>query len=317
MRVESTMKDKFWKRRREEKLAEGDFDLPSRSYLCQSFDSLGDAGHKPVMLQEVMQVIRPRSGLKVADFTFGRGGHAKEMLRNGAQVWALDRDLDAVRYGQKLVCENFRIFHSLFSEARYNLEADQYFDCALFDFGLSSTQIDCEEKGISFKKDSPLRMTMGKNKLDAYQVVNFFGERELADIIYIYGEERASRKIARKVVEMRKIAPIATTLQLAELVKKTIGFHGGRDPATKTFQAIRMYVNDELEEIRAGLQNAKMLLKTGGLMVAISFHSMEDRIVKEFFKQFKYRSKAIAPSEAEILWNPRSRSAKLRFACVT
>ena len=229
---------------------------------------------------------------------------------------ALDRNLDAVKYGKKLEEQQFRIFHSLFSEARFYLEKYKYFNAALFDFGLSSTQISSKEKGMSFKKDFPLKMTMGKNKMDAYQVVNFFPENQLADIIYNYGEEHASRKIARRIVEGRKMSPICTTMELASLVKKAVGSSGGKDPATKTFQAIRIYVNDELEEIKVGLENAKMLLKTGGLIVAISFHSMEDRIVKEFFKQFKNRSKLILPSIEEIETNPRARSAKLRFACV-
>ena len=275
-----------------------------------------EEGHIPVMLKEVMQIIRPRSDLKIIDFTFGRGGHSKELLKNGAGVWALDRDLEAVKYGKKLQEQQFEIFHCLFSEARHYLEKHKYFNAAIFDFGLSSTQISSKENGMSFKKDFPLKMTMGKNKMDAYQVVNFFPENQLADIIYNYGEERASRKIARRIIEGRNSSPICTTMELASLVKKTIGSSGGKDPATKTFQAIRMYVNNELEEIKVGLENAKMLLKTGGLIVAISFHSMEDRIVKEFFKQFKNRSKLILPSAEEIELNPRSRSAKLRFACV-
>ena len=131
-----------------------------------------EEGHIPVMLKEVMQIIRPRSDLKIIDFTFGRGGHSKELLKNGAGVWALDRDLEAVKYGKKLQEQQFEIFHCLFSEARHYLEKHKYFNAAIFDFGLSSTQISSKENGMSFKKDFPLKMTMGKNKMDAYQVVN-------------------------------------------------------------------------------------------------------------------------------------------------
>lgn len=271
--------------------------------------------HKPVMLQEVMQLIRPSAGIKAIDFTFGRGGHSKELLRYGAEVYSLDRDMEAIRYSAKFASQNFRSFHSLFSEARNHLEDYKYFDAALFDFGLSSDQIDSQENGMSFKKDAPLRMTMGKNRISAYEVVNSFKEEQLADIIYKYGEERASRKIARRIVEARKTKPIESTLELAGMIAKVVGF-SHKDPATRTFQAIRIYVNNELEEIESGLKNAQMLLKTGGILVAISFHSMEDRIVKRFFNKFERRSKVILPSSEEILQNPRARSAKLRFACV-
>jgi 16S rRNA (cytosine1402-N4)-methyltransferase len=268
--------------------------------------------HKPVMLNEIIDFFKPCPSKHILDCTFGRGGHTKQFLRHGASVTAIDRDIDAFHYGSSFVFSRFTIKHCKFSELNTDLKGS--FDSILFDFGLSSNQIADTDRGISFKTDGPLDMGMGRNNISAYNLVNFANEKYLADTIYEYGEERLSRQVAKSIVDARKKKRITTTSELAEIVRKVVRGRG-IDPATRTFQAIRIYVNNELEEIKMGLTRALRLLKPGGKMAAISFHSLEDRIVKNFFKQFKYRSDVIFPSKKEIFDNKRSRSAKLRFMC--
>ncbi|MDK3161324.1 16S rRNA (cytosine(1402)-N(4))-methyltransferase RsmH [Kamptonema cortianum] len=229
----------------------------------------------------------------------------------------------------------------LFVEGRFgdlaSLVPEKTYDGIVFDLGVSSPQIDNPERGFSFKADGPLDMRMEKKGLSAADVVNTFEAKEIARILWVYGEERRSRAIAKAIVEKR---PFHTTGQLAELVRSIVGFERkGFDPATRTFQALRLYVNDELGQLERGLEASEKLLKGGGRLVVVSFHSLEDRIVKLFLKKrsgglphtsrhfpdaprqkplFEMKGrKALLPTEEEIKVNPRARSAKLRWAIRT
>lgn len=267
--------------------------------------------HKPVMLREVLYCLAPTSDKYFLDCTFGRGGHSKEILKY-SRVHALDRDPQAFYSGMALqsLTNRFTMDWSLFSESLYYCQ-NKRFDGILFDFGLSSPQI----LDMSFSIDSPLRMVMGKNKINAYDVVNSAPQSLLETIIREFGEEQKANLIARNIINRRRKKPIETTVQLAHTIHE-VAPRRGKDPATQTFQAIRMYVNNELDEITQGLINAVQLSKPGGIIVTITFHSLEDRIVKNFFKQFRLKSKAIMPTQAEIYRNRRARSAKLRWARV-
>jgi 16S rRNA (cytosine1402-N4)-methyltransferase len=272
--------------------------------------------HRTVMLQQIIDIVNPNSNKTILDCTFGGGGHAKAMLKQNATVFSIDRDYRAVLLGRTLEEEEerFNIRWSLFSELHAHF-IPRTFDIVLFDLGLSSNQLNVADFGMSFLVDQPLSMCMGRNNRDAYRVVNFTPEKELANIIYEFGEERASFRIAKRIVERRKKNKIKTTLELAKIISSVIPRHD-RHPATRTFQAIRIYVNNELEEIQRGLEITSNLCKIGGMMLVISFHSLEDRIVKLFFKQFPERSGVILPSPEEVKSNVRARSAKLRWCRV-
>ena len=268
------------------------------------------------MLQQIVDIVNPNSSTKVLDCTFGGGGHSKAMLRQNAMVFSIDRDYRSVLLGRSLEeeYESFRVQWALFSELHLHC-IPRTFDAVIFDLGVSSNQLNESDFGLSFLMDQPLSMCMGRNNRDAYRVVNFTPERELANIIYEFGEERASFRIAKKIVERRKKNKIRTTGDLAKIISSTVPRHD-RHPATRTFQAIRIYVNNELEEIQKGLETAQNLCKMGGMILVVSFHSLEDRIVKLFFKQFPDRSGVILPTEEEVRRNNRSRSAKLRWCRV-
>lgn len=299
--------------------------------------------HIPVLLNEVVESIAPKDGGVYVDGTFGAGGYTRAVLDAAdCTVYAIDRDPDAIREGQKLVDTykgRLHLLHGTFGEMAELVRGEgvDFVDGVMLDIGVSSMQIDRAERGFSFQKDGALDMRMSQNGLSAADVLNTFGEREIADIIYKYGEERFSRRIAAAVVEQRKTAPFKTTLEFADLIRRTVPHkREDIDPATRSFQALRIYVNDELGQLESGLSAAHDLLKAGGRMAIVSFHSLEDRIVKTFMQEKSGKTanpsrympvvekqaatlktitkKPILPTESETKFNPRARSARLRVA---
>ncbi|MHA3913795.1 16S rRNA (cytosine(1402)-N(4))-methyltransferase RsmH [Halovulum sp. GXIMD14793] len=297
------------------------------------------SAHIPVMLDPIMKAIEPVRGTWL-DGTFGAGGYTRALLEAGAdRVIAIDRDPSvfdvaetwAGEYGDRLA-----MIGGTFS----NLDtlADMPLDGVVLDIGVSSMQIDQPERGFSFQKDGPLDMRMGADGPSAEAIVNDASEAMLADILYQYGEERASRRIARRIVAARADTPITHTRQLAKIIEDALPAvrPGQPHPATRSFQALRIAVNDELGQLAQGLMAAERALAPGGLLAVVTFHSLEDRIVKRFLQlrsgkvananryapeqtgeapRFALVSrKAIAPGEDEVLANPRARSAKLRVA---
>lgn len=296
--------------------------------------------HKPVMLDEVLETLSPRDQETYIDATFGAGGYSRAILEKAkCSVIALDRDPEAFQRARPLLQgypDRFSFYEGRFGEMERLIPRKEY-DGIVFDIGVSSPQLDDAERGFSFRQEGPLDMRMEKTGLSAADVVNTFEEKELARIIWVYGEERRSRAIARAIVAQRKEQPFETTTQLADLVRSIVRQERpGFDPATRTFQALRLYVNDELGELERGLAASEKLLKVGGRLVVVSFHSLEDRIVKEFLKEksggaakpsrhlpeterpqstFQLQSrKALMPREEEIHHNSRARSARLRWA---
>jgi 16S rRNA (cytosine1402-N4)-methyltransferase len=282
--------------------------------------------HVPVLVSEVVENLGNINAKVVVDATFGGGSYTKSFLESGAQkVIAFDRDPDAIKRAEVLRSEygnRFQIHHACFSEMREFIENNSV-DAVVFDFGVSSFQLDDAARGFSFRFNGPLDMRMGLAKTSAAEVVNNFSESDLADIIYFYGDEKKARVIAKAIVAQRALKPFETTLELAILVRGIVKRHDGIDAATLTFQALRIFVNDELKEIQTALQAADSLLVNGGRLIAVSFHALEDRIVKNHCsKNFtsndvdctykKLNSKIVVPSKKELRDNPRSRSAKLR-----
>ena len=294
--------------------------------------------HIPVMLDEVIDVLSPEDGKTYVDCTFGTGGYSQAILQKADCILhAIDRDDNAFSYAQELkerFPTSFIFHHDKFSNlAQLGVKEA---DGIIFDIGVSSPQLDNPERGFSFAKEGKLDMGMGLNDLSAKDIVNGFSESDLADLIYEYGEEPFSRKIAKAIVNQRKKKIIETTTELADIIHKTIGNKGKTDSATRTFQAIRIYVNDELNELSKALSSAFSLLKKDGRLIVVTFHSLEDRIVKKFFNQLAgknesvsrympilgknqrktimaYATHLIKPGKSEIARNPRSRSAKLRY----
>ena len=298
-----------------------------------------DAPHIPVLLCPLLRAVAPVGGVWL-DGTFGAGGYARALLEAGAdKVIGVDRDPAvfamaegwAGEYGARL-----ELVQGVFSRL------DEYgrdLDGVVLDLGVSSMQLDQAERGFSFMVDGPLDMRMSQEGPSAADIVNRAEEAELADILYLYGEERASRRIARNIVRARAEAPIETTRQLAEIIEKSLPRPkpGQSHPATRSFQALRIAVNDEYGELVAGMEAAERALKPGGQLAVVTFHSIEDRMVKRFFAeksgggggsrhapevmraaQFEVKSrKAIGPDEQELAENPRSRSAKLRIGVRT
>lgn len=298
--------------------------------------------HKPVMLSEMLENIDPKEGEVYLDCTFGAGGYSKAILDScDCYVTALDRDPNVISRAEKLQINyknRFEFIQTNFADCFKKLGTKK-FDGIVLDLGVSSMQLDIAERGFSFLHDGPLDMRMNGKGLSAEEFVNTAEEQELADVIYKYGDETFSRRIAKKIVGQRKTTKIDSTGKLADIVRSCIGFKKGKiDPATKTFQAIRIYVNDELGELESFLTNVKNILKRDGRLVIVSFHSLEDRIVKSFFKEnsekpvarSKYAkdeiienpdkwlkiitNKALIPSAKEVAFNIRARSAKLRAA---
>ena len=286
--------------------------------------------HEPVMVAEVLEQLEPGRGGLFVDCTVGLGGHARAILDGGAtRLIGTDRDAAALRiagesladYGDRveLVHRDYRELPHLLDERRIGTVAG-----ILADLGVSSMQLDAPDRGFSFRRDEPLDMRMDTSSgPTAAEMVAGADERTLADVIYEFGEERHSRRVARAIVAARAESPIDTTGRLADIVRRAIPRKGYAriDPATRTFQAIRIWVNRELEELDAFLGQAADRLAEGGRLVVITFHSLEDRIVKHTFRALQadgrlaIRTKRpLVPSEAEVERNPRARSAKLRAA---
>lgn len=298
---------------------------------------MGDA-HRPVLLPEVLAALAPEPGDHVVDATFGAGGYARAFLGRGARVTAFDRDPRVAPRAAELAAAHpgrFALIEAPFSRLEAHLPPASA-DAVAFDLGVSSMQLDDPAYGMSFRHDAPLDMRMGADGPTAADVVNAAGEEALADILHRLGEEPAARRIARAIVRAR---PISTTGQLAEVVRAALGHPRGqrRDPATRTFQALRMHVNDELGELARGLGAAERVLKPGGRLAVVSFHSLEDRMVKRFLAErsgarpsasrhlperartgpppsFERPARPVKPGPAEIAANPRARSAILRSA---
>jgi 16S rRNA (cytosine1402-N4)-methyltransferase len=304
----------------------------------------GSARHVPVLREEIVHALAPRSGGLYLDATFGNGGYTRAILATeGTRVLALDRDPTAIAAGTELV----RAYHGrlILAHAHFArleeiaaLHSLTAFDGVVFDIGVSSMQLDEAGRGFSFRQDGPLDMRMDCEGQSAADIVNTADEGRLADIFFYFGEERAARRIARAIVKARLQAPFTSTLQLAETIARAAPSRPGDiHPATRSFQALRIAVNDELGEFVQGLVAAERVLAPGGALVAVTFHSLEDRIAKQFFAQRSGRGEAasrllpgeiarpaasfvlagkqpIIASNAEIGRNPRARSAKLRFA---
>jgi 16S rRNA (cytosine1402-N4)-methyltransferase len=294
--------------------------------------------HVSVLLDEVVGALEPAPGKRIIDGTFGAGGYSRRFLDMGAEVVAFDRDPTAAQFAKSLPADRFRLIEACFSDMSERLGPASADGVAL-DLGVSSMQVDEADRGFSFMRDGPLDMRMGSDGVTAADLVNTAEQDELARIIFVYGEERESRRIARFLVRRREERPFSRTLDLAEVVERALGGRRGAKvhPATKTFQALRIAVNDELAEVEAGLLAAEQVLKTGGRLAIVTFHSLEDRIVKAFLAERSGRlpggsrhappvkggpaptfkllfNGAHAPSDAETAANPRARSAKLRAA---
>jgi len=301
--------------------------------------------HVPVMVREVVDALQPRDGGRYVDGTFGAGGYSAAMLdRADCRVVAIDRDPDAIAAGQALAARyapRLCLVEGRFGDMAELLSAEGLaeVDGVALDLGVSSMQLDQPDRGFSFRAAGPLDMRMEKSGSSAADLVNEADEAELADIIWRYGEERRSRRVARAIVEARRTKRIETTGELAEIVRRAVGPRGRdeSDPATRTFQALRIAVNDELGELERGLAAAEQVLAPGGRLAVVSFHSLEDRAVKDFVRARAGRTpgpsrhappragadvvvlrdlsrKPVLPSADEIAANPRARSARLRVA---
>ena len=297
--------------------------------------------HTSVLLNEVIDNLACGPGDTVVDGTFGAGGYARAILATGAKVVAFDRDPTVRSFAAGFPDDRFKLVEARFSEMDTVL-GEGHADGVALDLGVSSMQIDQAERGFSFMHDGPLDMRMGDDGPTAADLVNRSDQEELARIIFVYGEERESRRIARAIVKRRQEQPFTRTLELAEFVERALGGRRGAKihPATRTFQGLRIAVNEELSELEAGLVAAERTLKTGGRLCVVTFHSLEDRIVKAFLSERSGRTPAgsrhLPPvavggepsfkllfngtqgaSENETRANPRARSAKLRAAVRT
>jgi 16S rRNA (cytosine1402-N4)-methyltransferase len=301
------------------------------------------SGHIPVMQAEVLATLAPHANGTYLDATFGGGGYAEAVLAAApCTLWAIDRDPDAIARGAALAARypgRLHLIEGRFGDMVTLLGAAGVgaLDGVMFDLGVSSFQLDTDARGFSFRRSGPLDMRMGRSGPTAADLVNTLSEAALADVLYRLGEERRSRRIARAIIAAREVAPIETTGQLADIVRSVVPKDGsGIDPATRSFQALRLEVNDELGEITRGLAQAAELLGPGGRLVVVSFHSLEDRLVKQFMIAASGRapspsrhdpgglrrtaaprfrlisSRALRPGETEIARNPRARSARLR-----
>lgn len=294
--------------------------------------------HKSVLFDEAIEALDLNSEKVILDGTAGGGGHSSEISKTAKQLIAVDQDPDAItvlneRLGDR---KNVTLVHDNFSHIKSilkSLNIDKI-DGVLLDLGVSSFQLDTADRGFSFHKDAPLDMRMSKTGLSAKDVVNTYSETELADIIFKYGEEKFARKIASNIVKARQDKPIETTFELVDIIKASLPQKAMRDshPARKTFQAIRIEVNGELDVLKSTLDDAFDCLNSGGRIAVITFHSLEDRIVKEKFNEWckgctcpkefpvcvcgnKPKGKvfkAVAPSQKELEINPRARSSRLR-----
>ncbi len=301
--------------------------------------------HVPVLLHEALQALDVKPEGVYLDGTFGRGGHAAavlERLGSGGRLYGLDKDPAAVRVAKELAAKDSRFIFRKGSFAQMDelvgMLADfKGLDGVLLDLGVSSPQLDTPERGFSFSSDGPLDMRMDTTTGESVaQWLETASEAEIADVLWRYGEERFSRRIARRIVAARQQKPVDTTAELAELIRAAIpNREMKKDPATRSFQALRIFINRELEDLQLGLEKSVEMLRPGGRLVVISFHSLEDRIVKRFMRKMsrperlprrlpvvdaditmpmKTIGKAIKPGAEEIARNPRSRSAVMRVA---
>jgi len=294
---------------------------------------VSEAPHIPVLLDEVVAALAPAPGERIVDATFGAGGYSRAILATGAQVIAFDRDPDAIAAGRAANIPGLTLVHSDFSALEAALDAPV--DGLTMDIGVSSMQLDQAERGFSFQSDGPLDMRMSQEGASAADFLNTADEEAIADILYHYGDEPKSRRVARAIVAAR---PLTRTSELANVVRKALGHrpHDKKDPATRTFQAIRIHVNRELGELADGLAAAERVLKPGGRLAIVTFHSLEDRLVKRFLRDrsgnapggsrhlpqaeagiapsFEAVGRAVRAGEAEVARNPRARSATLRTA---
>ncbi len=298
--------------------------------------------HFPVMMDEVINICSPDKGGTYIDCTFGGGGYSKKLLNfSKTEVIALDRDELIINISKKLYKKYPKrfSFHNLrFSEV-HTIVGNKLVDTVIFDLGLSSIQLNNLERGFSFNSKASLDMSMGLSTTSAEEVVNNFSEQELRSIIKILGEEKEASRIAKNIIKTRSIKKITKVDQLVEIIKKSKkkNYKYKINPSTKTFQALRIFVNKEITELITGIINATKILKPGGKILIVSFHSIEDKIVKYFFSNFsssqsnpsryfpvdkpsntflfdKYKNRILRPSNLEIIKNPPSRSAKLRYA---
>lgn len=292
------------------------------------------APHVPVLLDEVMAGLSPQAGETHVDGTFGAGGYTRAILATGARVIAFDRDPDAIAAGRQAAFDGLTLVEDRFS--RMADHVDGPVDGVTLDIGVSSMQLDQADRGFSFQADGPLDMRMEQSGESAADFLNRADEEEIADVIYTLGDEPKSRRIARAIVAAR---PLSRTAELAHIVRRATGHkpHDKKDPATRTFQAIRIHLNRELDELEEGLAAAEQVLKPGGRLAVVTFHSLEDRMVKRFLKDrsgatpsgsrhlpdvraaspqptFSKISKPVRAGQAELAANPRSRSATLRVA---
>ncbi|MCF4098936.1 16S rRNA (cytosine(1402)-N(4))-methyltransferase RsmH [Maritalea mediterranea] len=303
---------------------------------AQNMSSNGS--HIPVLIQEVIEGLSPIDGKVIVDGTFGAGGYSRYLLQAGAQVIGIDRDPAVAPFVKKLDNDfgsRFRFLPGQFGQLAALLaeaEIDEI-DAVVLDIGVSSMQLDQGERGFSFMRDGPLDMRMEQHGVTAADLVNGLEARELSDLIFGFGEERRARALVNAIVTAREEAPLTTTKQLADLIEKTLGKGkpGKAHPATKTFQALRIAVNAEYNQLVHGLFDAEAKLPPGGKLAVVTFHSMEDRIVKRFLKPqtqqsrhmpladeapqcWRDISKPVRPSKKELADNPRARSATLRYA---
>ena len=297
--------------------------------------------HIPVLLDEVLDALAINPGEVHVDGTFGAGGYSSAMAARGAKVFAFDRDPDAIREGRALADANgITLIEGEFASMDVLLAERGVASVSgvTLDIGVSSMQLDRAERGFSFQSDGPLAMTMSQSGMSAADFLNTAAEQDIADVLYRYGEEPRSRRVARAIVDAR---PLERTAQLASVVRRALGHkpHDKKDPATRTFQAIRIHVNGELDQLERGLEAAEALLEEGGRIAVVTFHSLEDRIVKQFLRKrsggegsgsrhlpekqageaptFLKPAKAVRPGDAELARNPRARSATLRSAIRT
>ena len=278
------------------------------------------------MVDEIISYLAPEKLKTYVDCTFGQGGYSKKILENtNCNIIAIDRDKDAIEHAKllkKKYPKNFIFCVNNFSRLDQVLKKNDIkkIDGLIFDLGISNTQLNNPTRGFSFSNNGPLDMRMDIENLDltAQKIINEFDQHNLSDIFYYYGEEKNSRQIARKIIEFRKKKEISTTFELVELIKKVNSFKK-KHPATRVFQALRIFINDELNELDITLKKSLLFLKKNGKIITVAFHSLEDKVIKNFFSRNKgllkiLTKKPVTPNEKEVKINPRSRSARMRVA---
>ena len=306
----------------------------------KNFSSPQDISHYPVMLDEVLKICNPINGGDFIDCTFGYGGFSNAILSYPkTKVIALDRDIQTKKYAEKIkknYKDRFSFYNKKFSELSKNITTKK-FDFIIFDLGVSNMQILNLDRGFSFNSKTSIDMRMGLNLISANEVINTYSQQTLNDIIRLFGDEKESFKISKNIINERKKSPISSSFDLARIIKKSKkkDFNKKINISTKTFQALRIFVNKEFSELINGLIEATKLIKSGGKIIVISFHSLEDKIVKFFFTNYSknkskvsrylpdlskgstlfenYKNKIVTPSSEEIIKNNASRSAKLRY----